>query len=122
RDHIRHRSIIAPAFVPKALRSDLPALVGGIVDELIDGIYRDGGAELVAQFTSTLPIRVIAHVIGIPMQDYPTFHGWGLDIIGFTDDPPRGYAAAQNLVAFLAPLIAARRAEPRGDLISRLVH
>src|SRR5512143_675918 len=122
REHTRHRSIIAPAFVPKALRSDLPAVVGSIVDELIDGFAADGEAELVRQFTSTIPIRVIAYVIGIPMEDYPTFHGWGLDIIGFTDDPPRGFAAAQNLVEFLKPLIAARRAEPRGDLISRLVH
>jgi cytochrome P450 len=122
REHTRHRSIIAPAFVPKALRSDLPAVVGSIVDELIDAFADDGEAELVRQFTSTIPIRVIAYVIGIPMEDYATFHGWGLDIIGFTDDPPRGFAAAQNLVEFLKPLIAARRAEPRGDLISRLVH
>ena len=122
REHTRHRSIIAPAFVPKALREDLPAVVARLVDELIDGFAADGGAELVSQFTSTIPIRVIAYVIGIPMEDYPTFHGWGLDIIGFTDDPPRGYAAAQNLVEFLKPLISARRAEPRGDLISRLAH
>jgi cytochrome P450 len=120
--HTRHRSLIAPAFVPKALRSDLPELIGGIVDQLIDRFAGDGRAELVAQFTSTIPIQVIAHVIGIPMEDYPTFHAWGLDIIGFTSDPPRGFAAAQSLVEFLTPLIAARRAAPRADLISRLVH
>jgi cytochrome P450 len=122
REHTRHRSIIAPAFVPKALRSDLPAVVDGIVEDLIDRFAGEGEAELVSQFTSTIPIRVIAYVIGIPMEDYTTFHAWGLDIIGFTDDPPRGMAAAQNLVEFLKPLIAARRAEPRGDLISRLAH
>jgi len=121
-EHTRHRSIIAPAFVPKALRSDLPELVQRICHEQIDGFAADGATELVAQFTSTIPIRVIAHVIGIPMEDYQVFHGWGLDIIGFTDDPPRGYAAAQNLVEFLRPLLAARRAEPRQDLMSRLAH
>ena len=122
KEHTKHRGIIAPAFVPKALRSDLPELIGTIVHELIDGFAGDGAAELVAQFTATIPIRVIAHVIGIPMQDYKTFHHWGLDIIGFTDDPPRGYAAAQGLVEFLRPLLARRRAEPAGDLISRLAH
>lgn len=122
REHTRHRSIIAPAFVPKALRSDLPALIAGIVDELIDRFAGDGEAELVQQFAAAIPIRVIAHVIGIPMEEYATFHGWGLDIIGFTDDPPRGFAAAQQLVELLTPLIAARRAAPRPDLISRLVH
>ena len=122
KEHTKHRNIIAPAFVPKALRSDLPELIGGMVHELIDRFAADGAADLVAQFTSTIPIRVIAYVIGIPMEDYRTFHHWGLDIIGFTDDPPRGYAAAQNLVEFLRPLLAQRRAEPSGDLISRLAH
>jgi cytochrome P450 len=122
REHTRHRGLIAPAFVPKALRGDLPDLIARIVDELIDGFAADGAADLVQQFTATIPIRVIAHVIGIPIEDYATFHAWGLDIIGFTDDPPRGFAAAQNLVEFLKPLIAARRAAPRDDLMSRLVH
>ena len=120
REHTKHRSIIAPAFVPKALRSDLPELIHGMVHELIDQFAADGTADLVGQFTSTIPIRVIAYVIGIPMEDYRTFHHWGLDIIGFTDDPPRGYAAAENLVEFLRPLLAKRRAEPSNDLISRL--
>jgi cytochrome P450 len=121
-EHTRHRAIIAPAFVPKALRSDLPELIGSMVHELIDRFAAAGAAELVAQFTATIPIRVIAYVIGIPMEDYRTFHHWGLDIIGFTDDPPRGYAAAQNLVEFLRPLLAQRRAAPTGDLMSRLTH
>jgi len=121
-EHSKHRNIIAPAFVPKALRSDLPDLIGAMVHELIDRFAGDGGADLVAQFTATIPIRVIAYVIGIPMEDYKTFHHWGLDIIGFTDDPPRGYAAAQNLVEFLRPLLAQRRAAPTGDLMSRLAH
>lgn len=122
REHNRQRGIIAPAFVPKALRGDLPELIGRIAEERIDAFAADGAAELVAQFTSTIPIRVIAHLIGIPMEEYATFQAWGLDIIGFTDDPPRGFAAAQNLVAFLAPLLAERRAAPRDDLMSRLAH
>jgi cytochrome P450 len=122
KEHTKHRSIIAPAFVPKALRSDLPELIGSLVHQLIDEFAPSGRAELVAQFTSTIPIRVIAYVIGIPIEDYRTFHHWGLDIIGFTDDPPRGFAAAQNLVEFLRPLLAQRRAEPTGDLMSRLTH
>jgi cytochrome P450 len=122
REHTRHRGIIAPAFVPMALRSDLPQVIAGIADELVDRIAGDGHAELVTQFTSTIPIRVIAHVIGIPMEDYTIFHAWGLDIIGFTSDPPRAFAAARQLVAFLTPLLAARRAAPRADLLSRLAH
>lgn len=122
REHVKHRGIIAPAFVPKALRDDLPVLIRSLADELIDRFAGNGRADLVAQFTATIPIRVIAHVIGIPIEQYQVFHHWGLDIIGFTDDPPRGYAAAQQLVEFLRPLLVERRAHPCGDLMSRLAH
>jgi cytochrome P450 len=122
KEHTKHRNLIAPAFVPKALRGDLPEVVDRIVGELIEEMLPKGRADLVAEFAFQIPIKVIAHVIGVPMEDYKTFHHWGLDIIGFVDDPPRGFAAAEKLVDFLRPLLEARRAEPRDDLISRLVH
>jgi cytochrome P450 len=60
REHTRQRGSIAPAFVPGALRGNLPAPIAGIVDELIDGFAAAHRAELVCQFTSPLPIRAIA--------------------------------------------------------------
>ena len=122
REHTRHRGIIAPAFVPKAIRDDMPAVVERMVNELIDRFASAGEVDLVSEFAFQLPIRVIAHVIGIPVEEYARFHHWGLDIIGFVDDPPRGFEAARELVEFLRPMLEARRAEPRGDLMSRLAH
>ena len=122
KEHSRHRGIIAPAFVPKALQGDLPRVVDSLVHELIDPLAAAGRADLVSQFAFQLPIRVIAHVIGIPIEEYATFHHWGLDIIGFVDDPPKGFEAAREMVEFLRPLLEQRRAEPRDDLMSRLVH
>ncbi len=121
-DHTRHRNLIAPAFVPRALKGDLPDVVARIAAELIAQLPRDGQADLVRDFACTVPIRVIAHIIGIPVEDYATFHAWGLAIIGFADDLPAGFAAAQELVEFLRPLLAQRRAAPCDDLMSRLAH
>ena len=71
KEHIRHRNIIAPAFVPKALRRRAAGgWSSGIVDELIDDFAGDGAADLVSQFTSTFPMRVIAYIIGVPIEDY----------------------------------------------------
>lgn len=122
REHVRHRSIIAPFFSPRAMRADMPAIVGRIVHELIDDFAGAGQAELVQQFTFVFPMQVIATIIGIPVQDYHAFHRMALDLISVADDPARGFQAAQDLVAYLTPLMAARKAEPRDDLLSRLVH
>ncbi len=122
KEHNRHRNLVAPVFVPKALHGSLPAVIDDIAHRLIDRFANDGGADLVTQFTKTFPLRVIAHVIGLPIEDYESFQKWALAIIGFADDPERGYAAAQALVEYLGPIVEQRKTEPRDDLMSKLVH
>ena len=122
KDHTRHRNLVSASFVPKALQGDLPNAIHTMAHRLIDGFAEDGRAEIVAQFTRTLPVRVIAHIIGVPIEDYDTFQKWSFDVISFTEDPPRGFATAQALVDFLRPIVDSRRAEPRNDLLSTLVH
>jgi cytochrome P450 len=122
KEHSRHRGIISMAFVPKALLGELPQVIRRIAHEMIDRFAGDGHAELVAQFTRTFPLRVIAHVIGVPIEDYETFKRWSLDLIGFADDPPKGFEAAAKIVDFLRPIVAHRKAEPRADLMTTLTH
>ena len=122
KEHTRHRNIVSMAFVPKALKGELPETIASIADDMIERFARDGQADLVAQFTRTFPLRVIAHVIGVPIEDYETFKRWSLDLIGFADDPPKGFEAAEKLVDYLRPIVDSRRAEPCGDLLSTLVH
>jgi cytochrome P450 len=122
KEHLRQRNVIAPFFVGRALRGELPGVIGDIAHRLIDGFAADGRADLVRQFTFTFPMRVMAHIIGIPIEDYDQFHRWALDLISVGDDPPRGFAAAQSIVDYLRPVLAERRATPAGDLLSRLVH
>jgi cytochrome P450 len=122
KEHTRHRNIISMAFVPKALKGVLPDTIASIAHDMIDRFARDGHADLVAQFTRTFPLRVIAHIIGVPIEDYETFKRWSLDLISFADDPPKGFEAAEKLVDYLRPIVEARRAEPHADLMSTLVH
>jgi cytochrome P450 len=122
KEHTRHRNIVSMAFVPKALQGELPTIIDRLAHEMIDAFARDGHADLVAQFTRTFPLRVIAYIIGVPIADYETFKRWSLEVIGFADDPPRGFEAAGKLVDYLRPIVESRRAERRGDLMSTLVH
>jgi cytochrome P450 len=100
----------------------LPATIEAIAHQLIDDFVTDGRADLVEQFAKTFPLRVIAHIIGVPIQDYEAFQSWSLALIGFASDPPAGFAAAESLVTFLTPIVENRRARPAQDLLSTLVH
>ena len=122
REHVRQRNIIAPFFGPRAMKAEMPEVVGRIVHGLIDEFAAAGQADLVRQFTFTFPMQVMASIIGIPVSDYHAFHHMALDLISVGDDPARGFQAASDLVAYLTPLLAQRKAEPTNDLLSKLVH
>ena len=122
KEHVRQRNIIAPFFGPRAMKAEMPEVVGRIVHGLIDEFAAAGQADLVRQFTFTFPMQVMASIIGIPVSDYHAFHHMALDLISVGDDPARGFQAASDLVAYLTPLLAQRKAEPTNDLLSKLVH
>ena len=122
KEHVRFRNIISPFFSPRAMKAETADLVSGVVNRLIDDFAGAGEADLVQQFTFSFPMEVMANIIGIPVDDYHAFHRMALDLISVGDDPARGFQAAQDLVTFLSPLMAERKAEPRGDLLSKLVH
>lgn len=122
REHLRHRKIVTPAFSPRALRSGIDRMIARTIDALIDDFAGDGHADLVPQLTFTFPLRVVAEIIGVPIDDFATFHQKAIDLISVGDDPQRGFEAAEWIVAYLRPILEARRVEPRDDLLSTLVH
>lgn len=121
-EHLRHRKIISPALLPSALKGATAGRIAEIANMLIDELIGAGRADLVPQFTFTFPMRVIAHVIGVPMRDYVEFHHWANDLISMGDNPMKAFAAAQSIVDYLRPILEQRRVEPTGDLLSTLVH
>jgi cytochrome P450 len=76
----------------------------------------------VSQFTFTFPLRVMARIIGIPIDDFDAFHHQALALISVADDPQKGLAAAQWIIDYLRPILHARRDDPREDLMSTLAH
>jgi cytochrome P450 len=122
KEHVRQRNIISPFFSPRAMKGETGEMVSRVIDGLIDEFAGEGRADLVPQFTFTFPMRVIATIIGVPVEDYHAFHRMAIDLISVGDDPPRGFAAAQSLLEYLQPELEKRKAEPNDDLLSKLVH
>jgi cytochrome P450 len=118
--HGRLRSLVTKAFTQKALARWEDEIVGRIGSELIDGFAADGKTDLVKTFTFPYPTRIIAALLGLPEEDFPQFQRWSISMLSFTVNPERGLAASQALVDYFKPILAARRVEPREDLISAL--
>jgi pimeloyl-[acyl-carrier protein] synthase len=124
--HQRVRNLVKAAFTPRAMARWRP-IAEMVTTELCDRFAGDGGAELVDQFNYELPFNVIAHVLGIPEEDFPTIKSlsWDFARAGekfLTDEvSARGDAAARGLVAYFSALAEDRRANLGEDLLSSLL-
>ncbi len=118
------RNIVAGQFVGTRLRDFLP-MVGQICDEVIARFRDEREFELVSQFSSQVPIRVISNMLGLPREDEDTFVGWYQALIaglGFGGEHlARGIQARNEMWGYLDPLIEARGKAPGEDLLSRIV-
>jgi cytochrome P450/heme-degrading monooxygenase HmoA len=121
-EHTRVRSLVLRAFTgPRVER--LRPYVEGLVDELLDAMEQHGGpVDLNETLAFPLPMRVLCKLLGVPDDDLDSFRNWTdhfVSIGRFGPDQIR--QAAQELSAYIAALIEAKRAEPGDDLISGMI-
>ncbi len=126
-DHTRLRGLVSKAFTPRVVEGMRPR-IQALVDELLDAAEARGRMDLIADFSFPLPAIVIAGLLGVPPEDRDLFKAWsecfGALLDGAVRSPEEVEAAQSGvfaLVAYLVEIVEARRAEPRDDLISRLI-
>jgi len=123
--HDRLRRLVAPAFTPAAANRLRPAM-RDVVDALVDRVASSGHCELVADVCEPYPIHIICQLLGAPPDDWRLFSGWATDIFrifnnNLIEDRPLIERAGAELTTYVNDLIAARRNEPRDDLLSDLI-
>ena len=79
-EHRRLRNIVAGQFVGQKLNDFVP-MIEQIADEVIDRFADRGEVELVREFSSQVPIRVISNMMALPREDEDTFVGWYQSLI-----------------------------------------
>ncbi|MGZ4734341.1 MAG: cytochrome P450 [Acidimicrobiia bacterium] len=121
-EHRQYRNLVAHTFRASVLERWDAELVRPVIDGLLDRIAPLGRADLVRDVTAQYPVQVICGIVGVPLEDHERFAKWAEEINTGPLDPERGMAASRSMREYLEPLVAARRAEPRGDLLSELVH
>jgi cytochrome P450 len=122
-DHRRRRAPLSRAFAFRLI-AELRPRIRTIAGSLIDGAYAAGEMNFLDDFAALLPARIIGEILGLPAADVPRFTGWVYQLAGalnasFTrDEVPRIDAAARHLTAYVAELLAGRRAAPRDDFLT----
>jgi cytochrome P450 len=126
-EHTRLRRLVGTAFMPRSIEA-LAEPVGRVVDQLLDALPRDQPVDWAQQVAMPLPAYVILDLLGIPHQSYADLKAWSDDLRAFVGssraDPDRYNRArhgATQLAGFFREVIAARRAAPGEDFVSRMI-
>jgi cytochrome P450 len=88
---------------------------------LLDRFVADGEADAAADYAQQIPVRVIAHILGVQPDLADTFTGWVRDVLEFADDMDRRVRAIEALIDYFTAQIEDRRARPGDDLLSYLL-
>ena len=121
--HHEQRALVARRFTPKAVQR-LEAVIGRIVDDLIDDFAARGEMEIVDDLAAPFPARMTAHLLGFGEEHAPAVRSWSerlMRIDGIADNEALMadmMGAIMEFAAVVGPIAEARRATPRDDLLS----
>ena len=121
-EHKPAKQLLLPSFTPDAVRK-LEPKVRSICNELIDTFIEDDGCDVAARYSKHIPVRAIAHMLGIPEADSDRFITWIHEILelGIRDQGVL-IKAIGEMIAYFSGHIESRKRRPTGDLISALMN
>ncbi|MEZ0050031.1 cholest-4-en-3-one 26-monooxygenase [Mycobacterium sp. MAA66] len=121
--HTHLRKIVSRMFTPRAvelLRDELSTRAGQIVREAAAA----GSGDFVEQVSCELPLQAIAGLMGVPQEDRKKLFDWSNQMVGDMDPEFAGndaISASVELIMYGMAMAADRGANPRDDLVTRLV-
>ena len=120
-EHKPAKQLLLPPFTPDAMKK-LEPRVRAICNELIDEFINDGRCDAAARYTRHIPVRAIAHMLGIAEKDGDLFIKWihGILELGIKDDAAL-MSAVREMTEYFAAHLEQRKQNPTDDLISTLM-
>jgi cytochrome P450 len=124
--HLRHRNVVSRAFTPKMV-SALTERARRYADEAIDALEGRSGCDFVTDLAVPVPMRIIADMLGVADGDLQRFREWsdamieGTNPEGDPEELARSGALIVELQAYIGRKVEERRAQPRDDVLSRIV-
>ena len=119
--HKPMKRLLLPTFTVAAV-AQLEPKARAICNELIDSFIADGRCDAAQPYTRDIPVKVIAHMLGVPEGDSDKFILWIHQILelGITDHEILEQAG-DEMSDYFAHYVDLRRKDPGDDLISQLI-
>ena len=122
-EHKKYRALVKDFFVPEKIVAYEPWILD-LSNNLIEKFEDKGRCDFIKEFARPLPLSVILHVLGVPLDRTDDCFRWTLNSVtalsGVASDDE--LIEAHNGVAeqhsFFADEIEARRGNPKEDLLS----
>jgi fatty acid omega-hydroxylase len=137
-DHDRMRRQSMRHFGPPHTPDLIPNMerdISKLCNELLDKARGKTRIDIVDDFAYPVPVAVICKILGIPLEDEPTFHAWIHDFMaGLMDMGPeaatedgkaraeKGKASTAALAQYLTDLIQRFVREPGESMLSKMVN
>ena len=119
--HRADKHLLLPAFTPDQIKLHEPR-ARKICGKLIDRFAGKDGCDAAVDYAQELPVRMIAHMMGLPEEEGELFRKWIYEILvaGITQ-PAVMMRAIEESSAYFNAEIEKRKAAPGDDIISYLI-
>ncbi|OII66389.1 MULTISPECIES: cytochrome P450 [unclassified Streptomyces] len=117
--HTRLRKLVTKAFTTGAVERLRP-FIARTTDKLLDQWPVGGLFDFMAGLAVPLPVIVICELLGVPQSDRADVQGWSAQLFA-AGEPDVIDAASHTVADYMTDLIAAKRRNPAGSLLDRLI-
>jgi cytochrome P450 len=122
-EHDRLRALVSRVFTPRAVTA-LEPMIREVVNSFLEPLEGADEFDAVADFSALFPVEIISRMLGVPAGERQQIREW-LDLSlhrepGRMEPTPEGVEAMIEAGAYYHQLVAAKRAAPADDMLSRL--
>ena len=119
-EHRPARMVLLPPFTPDAMKK-LEPRARALANELIDKFIARGTADAAVEYAQEIPVRLIAHMLGLPESDGDLYRKWIKMVLedGITN-VAIAVQAAGEMQQYFGAYVQERLKKPGDDLISYL--
>lgn len=120
-EHTHYRRLLTGQFTVRRMQQLTPR-IERITEDHLDALENAGPpADLVRGFALPIPSLVICELLGVPYAEHERFQRDSAVLFNLDMTGEELTEAMDDLTAFLAELVARKRAKPEDDLLSGLV-
>ena len=122
-EHTATRHIVSRGFTPRAI-GELEEVMRTRSERIVKEAVQRGSGNFVEEVAAELPLQAIADLLGVPQEDRHKLFIWSNQMLA-ADDPDivgEPDVAAAEILGYSMMMAADRKANPRDDIVTKLVH